>query len=58
MLNDQAMQAMMGTIFIFWKERIMFLRENANKMYSVSAYYLAKILCDTPVLILCPFLFL
>lgn len=35
----------------------MFLREQANKMYSVTTYYLAKILVETPVLSFTPMLF-
>ena len=33
------MMNMMGTILTFQAERPVFLREQANKMYSVSAYY-------------------
>ncbi len=47
----------MATVFIFQEERPVFLREYANKMYSVSAYYLAKILIDTPILTIAPFVF-
>lgn len=50
------MQNMMGTILTFQGERPVFLREQANKMYSVSAYYLAKILGELPILSLTPML--
>jgi hypothetical protein len=46
---DHVMRNMMGTIIIFQVERPVFLREQANKMYSVTAYYLAKVLADLPV---------
>ena len=35
----------------------MFLREQANNMYDVSSYYLAKILTETPVLLITPMIF-
>ena len=35
----------------------MFLREQANKMYSVGTYYLAKIAIETPVMLLTPMLY-
>jgi ABC-type multidrug transport system permease subunit len=34
-----------------------FLREQANNMYSVGTYYLAKTLVETPVLLLSPIVF-
>ena len=48
---------MMGTILTFQAERPVFLREQANKMYSVSAYYVAKIAAETPVLAFTPMVF-
>ena len=39
----------MGTILTFQEERPIFLRDYSNRMYSVPAYYLAKILLDLPV---------
>ena len=33
----------------------MFLREQANKMYSVFSYFFAKVIVDTPVLLISPF---
>lgn len=35
----------------------MFLREQANNMYDVSSYYLAKITVETPVLLVTPMIF-
>ena len=35
----------------------MFLREQANKMYSVTSYYLARILIDIPIQTILPMLF-
>jgi ABC-type multidrug transport system permease subunit len=51
------MMTLMGTILTFQNERPVFLREQANKMYSVTAYYVAKILIETPILAFTPMLF-
>jgi ABC-type multidrug transport system permease subunit len=48
---------MMGTILTFQNERPVFLRELANKMYSVPAYYFAKLMVDIPVLCVGPMVF-
>ena len=34
----------------------MFLREYANKTYDVAPYYFAKLLVDTPIMLLTPFI--
>ena len=57
MTINQTMMNMMGTILTFQAERPVFLREQANKMYSVSAYYVAKIAAETPVLAFTPMVF-
>ena len=54
---DHVMRNMMGTIIIFQVERPVFLREQANKMYSVTAYYLAKVLADLPLQLVTPIVF-
>jgi len=54
---NQTMMTLMGTILTFQNERPVFLREQANKMYSVTAYYVAKILIETPILAFTPMLF-
>jgi hypothetical protein len=46
----------MAEVLIFHEERPVFLRELANKMYVVSAYYLAKVMAEFPFLILTPLL--
>lgn len=51
------MNNMMGTLLTFQQERPVFLREQANKMYTVGSYYLAKIVAETPILSLNPMLF-
>jgi len=51
------MMNMMGTILVFQAERPVFLREQANKMYTVVSYYLAKIVIETPILALTPMSF-
>lgn len=43
-----------GTVLVFQTERPVFLREQANKMYGVTPYYLSKMLTEMPVLFLCP----
>jgi ABC-type multidrug transport system permease subunit len=48
---------MMGTIITFQPERPVFLREQANNMYSVGTYYLAKTIVETPVLLISPMVF-
>ena len=54
---DHVMRNMMGTIIIFQVERPVFLREQANKMYSVTAYYLAKVFADLPLQLVTPIVF-
>jgi len=44
----------MSTILIFQDERPVFLREFSNQMYGVPAYYLAKVIVETPVMALRP----
>mmetsp|Transcript_42615 Transcript_42615/g.56252 ORF Transcript_42615/g.56252 Transcript_42615/m.56252 type:complete len:110 (-) Transcript_42615:406-735(-) len=51
------MPAYMMTGLTFQTERPVFLREQANKMYGVLPYYLAKILSDLPSFIVPPTLF-
>ena len=48
--------ALFGALLDFQLERPVFLREQANQLYSVTPYYLAKSLIDMPVLILTPLL--
>lgn len=47
---------MFGTLLTFQLERPIFLREQANQLYSVTPYYIAKSLIDMPILILQPLL--
>jgi ATP-binding cassette, subfamily G (WHITE), eye pigment precursor transporter len=47
---------MMGTILTFQDERPVFLREYTNRMYSVPAYYMAKVLLETPMMCFTPML--
>ena len=48
---------MMPTILTFQIERPVFLREQANRMYDVVPYYLAKLMIDIPVVGFVQFLF-
>jgi len=45
---------MFNAILVFQGERAVFLREQANKMYSVFPYFMAKTLMDTPMLLFTP----
>ena len=55
-----AVNFFMGNLFnailVFQAERPVFLREQANKMYSVLPYFMAKTLMDTPMLVFTPVL--
>jgi ATP-binding cassette subfamily G (WHITE) protein 2 len=48
------MIAIQNVILIFPDERPVFLREQANKMYSVLPYFIAKNIMDIPVLLITP----
>jgi hypothetical protein len=48
------MSNMFNTILVFQNERDVFLRENANQMYSLPAYYLSKNFIELPTSILLP----
>ena len=52
-----AFNAIQNVILIFPDERPIFLREVNNNMYSVSAYFLAKITSELPVSVLTPCIF-
>lgn len=55
-----AVNYFMGNLFnailVFQAERPVFLREQANKMYSVLPYFMAKTMMDTPMLLFTPVL--
>lgn len=48
------MSNMFNTILVFQAERDNFLRENANQMYSIYAYYLSKNMIELPSSIFLP----
>lgn len=52
-----AFNAIQNIILIFPDERPVFLREVNNNMYSVSAYFFAKIIAELPASILTPVIF-
>ena len=52
------MPTYMMTNIVFQTERPVFLREQANKMYGVVPYYLAKLLTDIPGFIIVPSAFI
>jgi hypothetical protein len=47
-VTDTVMNNLMETVTVFANERPVFLREQANKMYSVGSYFSAKSLADLP----------
>lgn len=54
MLVSMLMNNYFGTILVFQKERPNFLREQANRMYGVTPYYMSKTMIEMPVLIIAP----
>lgn len=48
------MSNMFNTILVFQAERPVFLRENANQMYSITAYYLSKNMIELPSALIFP----
>lgn len=48
----------MGILLVFQEERPVFLREQANKMYKVAPYYMAKIIAELPIQCLTPMIYL
>jgi hypothetical protein len=54
---NNLMTAFMGTIGLFQGERPVFLREQANRMYGVVAYFNAKTLAELPMTSICPFFY-
>eukprot|EP00347_Sterkiella_histriomuscorum_P009468 403341097 len=53
---NQTMMNLMGCLLIFQEERPVFLREQANKMYNVAPYFLAKVGVELPIQIFTPLL--
>ena len=51
---NQTMLNFMGTVTVFSDERPVFLREQANKVYSVFPYYITKVMVDMPPMIIVP----
>jgi len=51
------MSAVQNVVLVFPDERAVFLREVNNEMYSVSAYFFARVLSEYPMGILSPCLF-
>eukprot|EP00163_Fabomonas_tropica_P020214 TRINITY_DN3560_c0_g1_i4.p1 TRINITY_DN3560_c0_g1~~TRINITY_DN3560_c0_g1_i4.p1 ORF type:complete len:659 (+),score=111.51 TRINITY_DN3560_c0_g1_i4:69-2045(+) len=54
---NQAISSVMGVISTFPVERALFLREHANRMYSLPAYYMGKTLSEFPWQLIFPLLF-
>ena len=53
-LVGQFMNWLFGSVLTFQLERDVFLREQANNLYSPGAYFLAKNMIETPVALLTP----
>ena len=54
--TNMFMMNLFNCLLVFQKERPVFLREQANKMYGVKPYFTAKVLMDTPILVIAPLL--
>lgn len=54
---NQAMSAIQNVILVFPDERGVFLREVNNEMYSVTAYFFAKVVSELPMAIINPVVF-
>jgi len=57
MCVSQFMGPYMMTTATFQGERPVFLREYANKMYTVFPYFIAKVLADLPAFLIVPFVY-
>ena len=55
-LVGQFMNWLFGSVLTFQLERAVFLREQANNMYSPYTYFMAKNIIETPVAVLSPML--
>lgn len=55
--TNQVMMNLQSAVLEFQLERPIFLREQAEKMYGVAPYYLAKVLVELPVIIVSGVLF-
>ncbi len=53
----QMFVGILGTILVFIDERPLFLREQANRMYGIIPYYIAKDLIDLPLNMFIPLFF-
>ena len=51
------MSSIIPTLLTFPSEMVVFIKERSNGWYSCFSYYMAKMLCDLPFVIICPFLF-
>ena len=51
------MSSIIPTLLTFPNEMMVFIKERSNGWYSCFSYYVAKMLCDLPFVIICPFLF-
>lgn len=54
--TNSFMGNLFNTLLVFQEERPVFLREQSNKMYGVTPYFICKVLVDTPVLFMGPML--
>ena len=45
-----------ATVMEFQKERAVFIKEKASKLYTISPYYISKLMLELPLLLLLPLL--
>jgi ABC-type multidrug transport system permease subunit len=55
---DLFMQAMMPVTITFPQERLVFLKEENSKMYTLTEYFLSRNIIEIPYIMLIPFIFL
>ena len=55
---NQTMLNLMGTVLVFTEERPIFLREQSNKLYGVTPYYMSKVAIEMPAVIVTPMILL
>jgi ABC-type multidrug transport system permease subunit len=53
---NNTMMPLMGTLGLFQNERPVFLREQANNMYSIFIYFLTKTMTEQPINLMAPFM--
>eukprot|EP00741_Cyanophora_paradoxa_P012559 tig00020614_g12136.t1 len=55
--TNNVMSATMGVLSVFWAEKAVFRREQAQRMYSTAAFFLSKVMVELPFQVVLPFIF-